>query len=257
MFYQNIKEAINHYVETFKGTTKISGYRLNTILNDIYDSITNVSWISQTITNGVTDKSPSEDAVYDALQGKVDKSSLPLTYKALLSQNAPIATTQTPSILAGQIWEDTIGTADAGDLVVLGSYELISGTLGDVNAKYRSAANNVPIFITASLEYDGSPYVVSTDANGDFATFVNTLGEDLIFEYDSTGNYLIKSSGIFVNNKTIVRPIQTTASGVASKSIIVKIVDNNTDIAIYSTNDGSTPADEELYCTLVEIEVYP
>ncbi len=93
MFYQNIKDAINHYVTTEKVRTLISGYRFNTILNDIYDTITNVSWISQTITNGVTDKSPSEDAVFDALALKVDISLLPLKYKALLKQSTPIAST--------------------------------------------------------------------------------------------------------------------------------------------------------------------
>jgi len=177
-------------------------------------------------------------------------------YKCLLSQNAPIATTTDPTMVAGQIW--TLEAYNAADAATIAALELISGTLYAVGSKYRSATDQtLNVNAATTFSYDGSPYIVSTDANGDFATFVNTLGEDLIFEYDSTGNYLIKSSGIFVNNKTIVRPIQTTASGVASKSIIVKIVDNNTDIAIYSTNDGSTPADEELYCTLVEIEVYP
>lgn len=34
------------------------------------------STVSQTITNGVTDKSPSEDAVFDALALKADKTDL-------------------------------------------------------------------------------------------------------------------------------------------------------------------------------------
>lgn len=251
MFYQNVKEAINHYVETFKGTTKISGYRLNTILNDIYDSITNVSLISQTITNGVTDKSPSEDAVYDALQGKVDKSSLPLTYKALLSQNAPVATTQTPSIIAGQIWEDTIGTADAGDLVILGGYELISGTLGDVNAKYRSAANNVPIFITASLEYDGSPYVVSTDVNGDLNPFINTIG-NIVWSYSSDGNFLATLTGAFLDKKVSPTLNNFPTNGSAR---ILRISNNQVRVITYDSLYVET--NDILLRSTVEIEVYP
>lgn len=174
-------------------------------------------------------------------------------YKALISQNAPVATTQTPSIIAGQIWEDTIGTADAGDLVILGGYELISGTLGDVNAKYRSAANNVPIFITASLEYDGSPYVVSTDANGDFNPFVNTLGGDIVFSYDSVGSYIGTLSGAFPLAKTDYKTIGqrdfthlTCMYGINSNSFYI-------DQAL--TSDG-TPIDTLLYQS-IEIEVNP
>jgi len=180
----------------------------------------------------------------------------PLVYKALLSQNAPIATTTDPTMVAGQIWTLEIYSA-LDPIDPFNGLELISGTIRVAGSKYRSNTNTSFTFTTTEMSYDGSPYIVSTDVNGDFAPFINTLGEDLIFEYDSTGNYLIKSSGIFVNNKTIVRPIQTTASGVASKSIIVNIVDNDNDIAIYSTNDGSTAADGELYFTSIEIEVYP
>lgn len=82
------------------------------------------------IKDGSSDDLKSAKITKLELQKLMNDGATPLRYKALLSQNAPIATTKTPAIVAGQIWEDTIGTANAGDLVILGGYELISGTLG-------------------------------------------------------------------------------------------------------------------------------
>lgn len=172
-------------------------------------------------------------------------------YKALLSQNAPIATTQTPSIIAGQIWEDTIGTADAGDLVVLGSYELISGTLGDVNAKYRSAAHDVPIFMTASLEYDGSPYIVSTDVNGDFNAFINTIG-NIVWSYSSDGTFLATLTGAFLDKKVSPTLNNFPTNGSAR---ILRISNNQVRVITYDSLYVET--NDILLRSTVEIEVYP
>lgn len=171
----------------------------------------------------------------------------PLRYKALLSQNAPVATTQTPTIIAGQIWEDTIGTANAGDLVILGGYELISGTLGAVNAKYRSATDDTPNFTTASLEYDGSPYVVSTDVNGDFNPSVNSLGGIPTFSYSSAGYYNVILVGAFLAPKTF-HNIQAQLPAYPFST------DRASDERIGIKTGG---ADDMLYYTPFEIEVYP
>ena len=188
MFYQNVKEAINHYVETFKGTTKISGYRLNTILNDIYDTITNVSWISQTITNGVIDKSPSEDAIYDALQGKVDKSSLPLEYYILFMVNKPISTQTSGSLpSAGMII--TIETFVAND--DFSNWELLSGTGNTTGDVYLATTDTPDVWSNGSdISYDGSPFIICTDVNGNFTPFKNTTGESPVLSRNSEGNYL-------------------------------------------------------------------
>ena len=178
-----------------------------------------------------------------------------LEYEALISQNAPVVTTQTPTILAGQIWEDTIGTVDAADLIVLGGYELISGVLGDVNATYRSAADDSPTFNTSSLAYDGSPYVVSLDADGNLNPFVNTLVGNIVFSYNSVGSFTLTLTGLFLVNKTSIRPIQTWQSGTASKSIIYRNSDN--DINIECTSDGLTPANDELYFDSIAFKIYP
>lgn len=42
----------------------------------IFTDTSSSSTVSQTITNGVTDKSPSEDAIFDALALKADKTDL-------------------------------------------------------------------------------------------------------------------------------------------------------------------------------------
>jgi hypothetical protein len=229
--------------------TQIRNYAIERLASTIYDD----DLLDVQIMEAGADQYEEARMKVSELRKLMNDGSTPLRYKALLSQNAPVATTQTPSIIAGQIWEDTIGTADAGDLVILGGYELISGTLGDVNAKYRSAANNVPIFITASLEYDGSPYVVSTDANGDFNPFVNTLGGDIVFSYDSVGSYIGTLSGAFPLAKTDYKTIGqrdfthlTCMYGINSNSFYI-------DQAL--TSDG-TPIDTLLYQS-IEIEVYP
>jgi len=129
---------------------------------------------------------------------------IPKIYKALISQNAPVVTTQTPTILAGQIWEDTIGTADAADLIVLGGYELMSGTLGAVNATYRSFSDDTPSFNTSSFAYDGSPYVVSKDGDGLFNPFFNSLSGAPVFSYDGVGEFYATLANEFTANKTLV-----------------------------------------------------
>lgn len=152
--------------------TQIRDYAIERLASTIYDD----DLLDIQIMKAGADQYEEARMKVSELRKLMNDGSTPLRYKALLSQNAPVASTQTPTIRAGQIWEDTIGTANAGDLVILGGYELISGTLGAVNAKYRSATDDTPNFTTASLKYDGSPYIVSTDVNGNFAPFVNTLG---------------------------------------------------------------------------------
>lgn len=226
-------------------------------------NINNADLFEVQIKDGGSDDQKSAKMTFEELSNAVNGGVTPLKYKALLSQNAPIATTQTPTIVAGQIWEDTIGTVNAADLVILGGYELISGVLGAINAKYRSAAAATPTFVTSSLAYDGSPYVVSTDANGDFNPFVNTLGGVPVLSRIDKGYVYITKKGAFPQNK-ISLSIQKQgllATNVASKSEEA-IRWGDADTIILLTTDGigdviAGTTDGILYYHLVEIEVYP
>ena len=358
MIYSNLKNAINHYVVTGNFPTRITGYRLNTILNDMADTISALG-LSTTLTAVLTNGNTTANGqVIKALNGggqldlrvtargdnavflsndngamtkewiwiednfmamyvaggslsyievsehptiplnsymdigtpgslllrsrggqyadlitpaaaqtytfpeasgtlalTSDIETQPLKYKALLSQNAPVVTTQTPTILAGQIWEDTIGTADAADLIVLGGYELMSGVLGAVNATYRSAADDTPTFNTSSFAYDGSPYVVSTDANGDFNPFVNTLGTYQFALTFGDGEFSITIFGAFNIGKTNIK--FGNIDLLRGKSIGYGVLNNDTIyFYTYYISDGVSENDL-LYYTPFEIEIYP
>ena len=179
----------------------------------------------------------------------------PLKYEALLSQNAPVVTTQTPTILAGQIWKDTVGTADAGDLAILGGYELMSGILGAVNATYRSAVNDTPTFNTSSFAYDGSPYVVSTDANGDFTAFIDTIGNP-IWTYNSTASFTLTKIGSFGQSKTTLM-LGNNYGGVVS-CVAFDATDDDITLEILTWNGTNfVSVSDSLYYTPISIEIYP
>ena len=190
------------------------------------------------------------------------KPSAPLKYKALISQNAPIVTTQTPTIVAGQIWEDTIGTADAGDLVILGGYELISGVLGAINAKYRSAIADTPIFVTSSFAYDGTPYVVSTDANGAFNPVTDTV-TDVVLNYRDAGDFTITStSGKFLEGKTFIKHksliMYYNGFGYAADAVFVSRRVKDNIIQLYTQSGvGGADTNDLLTNEPFEIKIYP
>jgi hypothetical protein len=179
-----------------------------------------------------------------------------LQYKGLISQNAPVATTQTPNIIKGQIWEDTVGTIDIADLTVLGAYELISGVLGDVNATYRSAANHNPNFNTSSLAYDGSPYIVSTDANGDFNPSVNTIG-DVSYVYRGVGVYWLVLTHAFPSADKVFHQIGNNNFGMIGKGFeVIKWLDADT-LEIETSGTTFVNGDNNLSYSPISIEIYP
>ncbi len=395
MIYANLKDAINHYVVTSVSPTKITGYRLNTLLNDMFETLSllglhntlvignetlgkNISisdgdflrfedglfavavesdvlnnnyiqrlqpknglialtsdipatTVTQTITNGVTVTSPSENAVFDALALKVDVSSLPLTYKALLSQNAPIASQTSGVFVVGQIWEildyksgvtdtydtlvggtgyttsngvpttggtgigltvDIVDTAGVitgliinaggtgytvGDVITVttgnadatfnvtatlsddfSNMELISGTMNTTGAFIRATSTTPTDWSNGSdLTYDGSPYVVSTDANGDLNPFVNTTLITPTFSYNVglTPYYLATFVGLFPDMSKVSVKLQNSNTGVAITTWVndVNSVGFNT---VDITNSPNT-IDNSIYYTPIEIEIYP
>jgi hypothetical protein len=202
------------------------------------------------IKDGGVDDEKSIKFSIDTLNG----GATPLRYKCLLSQNAPIATTTDPTMVAGQIW--TLEAYDAADATTIAALELISGTLYAVGSKYRSATNQtLAVAAGTTLSYDGSPYIVSTDVNGDFNPFINTTGQAITYSYVGAGQYAATSTGLFLINKTNIKPIQTSQAGIISKSIAYR--NDNNEIGIETSNDAVDVSDDELYYTLFEFEIYP
>ena len=224
MTFSALKNYINHYVETIKVATKISGYRLNIILNEIVDNISILSGSLGTV---------------------------PLQYKALISQNTPVVTTTDPTMVAGQIW--TLEAYNAADAATIAALELISGTLYAVGSKYRSAIDQIlNVNIATTLSYDGAPYIVSTDANGNFNPFVNTLGGNPVFSYIGVGQYTLTLPATFPNSKTSP---QIGSDGNSSVQYIGRNSDN--EIYIQTVDSVFVFQDSGLIYTLISIDIYP
>ncbi len=177
-------------------------------------------------------------------------------YKALLSQNAPIASTVNVSMVAGQIWTLEIYSA-LDPIDPFNGLELISGTIRVAGSKYRSNTNTSFTFTTTEMSYDGSPFIVSTDANGDLNPFVNTLGETPTYGKEVTAGQgtLNVSNPIFLESKVGLKIQSMYYSGIGDKYFIYR--NSNTQIAIDTASNQTTPADDTLYYTLIEIEIYP
>lgn len=175
----------------------------------------------------------------------------PHIYKALISQNAPIATTLNPAMVAGQIW--TLESYDAADAAAIASLELISGTLNIVGSKYRSAIDQNLVYTgTTTLSYDGAPYVVSTNSVGAFAPFVNTLGGIPVYSYSSLGNFVVTLNGVFGIGKTIGRvPLSEGTYTFFDANININYVQ----MATFDTASPMAPRNGGLYYTPIEIEV--
>jgi len=176
----------------------------------------------------------------------------PLRYKCLLSQNAPIATTTDPTMVAGQIW--TLEAYNAADAATIAALELVSGTLYAVGSKYRSATDQtLSVDAGTTLSYDGSPYIVSTDSNGDFAPFVNTTVEIPIFSFVSDGRVRVASpNNLYNKNKTFIMIGQRGNDSI--KIDVDDIVGSSIDIL---TTDTTIKVNNILNYTPIEIEVYP
>jgi hypothetical protein len=183
----------------------------------------------------------------------VTPSTEPKRYKALLSQNAPVATTTDPTMVAGQIWE--LEAYNAADAATIAALELVSGTLYAVGSKYRSATNQtLNVNAATTFSYDGSPYIVSTDANGDFNPLVNTIGTTTL-NFISEGLFSIDSSALFASGKTTVSIGNVDAtSTIKAYWVSTSAVRISTKIFVFGAfND----VNDILNKTPFEIEVYP
>lgn len=178
-------------------------------------------------------------------------------YKALLGQNAPVATTTDPTMVAGQIW--TLESYNAADAVTIAALELISGTLYAVGSKYRSATDQtLDVNVATTLSYDGAPYVVSKNSDGDFAPLVNTLSGTPVWSYSAVGTYLLTLTDEFILNKTIVLigDVNNELEG-----SINHWHGTDDEIYVYSRNTSFINSDDLLNNgngkTSITIEIYP
>lgn len=184
-------------------------------------------------------------------------------YKALISQNAPVATTTDPEMVAGQIW--TLEAYNAADAATIAALELVSGTLYAVGSKYRSSTDQtLSVNAATTFSYDGSPYVVSTDVNGDLNPFLDTINDNIRFSYDGVG--VVECDAGFQRSKTIVKFGNSHDSALGSTFNFSIYPDNKIylETCIEPITDGGGSlkgvpelADGVAYYTPFEIEVYP
>lgn len=184
-----------------------------------------------------------------------------LIYKALISQNSPVATTNTINMVAGQIWNLDQTITDIGTKAKLDTLELISGIIYLIGSKYRSSITQTIYFIVGdNMSYDGTPYVVSTDANGNFAPFINTINaptEGFFTRYWAGGFDINKIDG-FPIGKVVAR--LSVSDNVLTKNfpIFANGINLSTkDRLIFYSEDGGGGSDDYLKYTEIFIEVYP
>jgi hypothetical protein len=200
------------------------------------------------IKDGGVDDEKSAKVSIDDLNG----GSTPLRYKCLLSQNAPIASKTSGTVIIGQIW--TIETFETGDN--FSNWELISGTANTTGAVYRALTTAPTTWTNGSdLSYDGSPYIVSTNADGDFAPFVNTLGGEPIYSYIDVGGFSGTLVGAFPIDKAIFK-IPYNINGIENPDNLIAYRDSDDEFQI-NTGLENVLTNGRLYYTPFEIEVYP
>jgi len=178
-------------------------------------------------------------------------------YKALLSQLAPIASQTSGTVAIGSIW--TITTFETGDN--FSNWELISGSANTSGAVYRATTTAPTVWTNGSdLAYDGSPFIVSTDSNGDLNPNSNTLGGEVEFSFPSAGLFEATGTGLFPLAKTHVYFGDIISQDNSDSSVIQGPNALRTVNTIpFMTSDSSTTAfvSGVLDHTPITIEVYP
>jgi hypothetical protein len=162
-------------------------------------------------------------------------------YKVLLSRNEP-------QTIGG-------GTLYVGALYTIGSFvgpddfsnmELISGTMNQVGCVFRATSDTPTAFANGSeISYDGEPYIVSKDENGEFNPSINTIGLiDWIKDDDGTYDICNSSNDVnlFPEDKTYITIQQNNltdvyrarlASGIISlRTPGINIILNHTQVTI-------------------------
>jgi len=203
----------------------------------------------------VRDEEKIEDVYYTVDETLADIVALAIpaaykSYKALLSQNAPVASQTSGTVPAGSIW--TIETFETGD--DFSNWELISGTGNTTGDVYRALTTTPTTWANGSdLSYDGAPYVVSKNANNEFAPLENTLSGDLTWIYNVAGSYGATLVGEFTEGKTFILCSQAGPDTLVSNNRL------DVDTITVKTYDISSVAltDSRLQNNSLVIKVYP
>jgi hypothetical protein len=216
--------------------------------DDVSEGTTNVYFtdgraqtavITQTITNGVTDKSPSEDAVFDALALKQDvgnyitaltgevtasgPGSVAATIAANAVTNAKLAQ-MSASTLKGN---NTGSTANASDLSVTDVRTLLSiipASSGDIPRTSftaddnQSSAANITSFVFANAVTRGFEAIVTIERSSTYAEYT-LKGIQKSASWEMSQDYIGDDSGI-VFSITSAGQIQYTSTNTGSSATI-------------------------------------
>jgi hypothetical protein len=101
-------------------------------------------------------------------------------------------------------------------------------------------------------------YFASISQSGTSAPTVDRLLENTIgnitFSYQSTGEYLVNSDGLFINNKTTI--VLSTGRAVSSSGILGAQYASNNALLLYSFNNLGASTNSIITFATLEIRVY-
>jgi len=179
-------------------------------------------------------------------------------YRALISQNAPIPTTNRNGMIGiaeiGQIWNiDAVGSNNSAELISL--FDVVSGDFVTPGSKIRVKV--VPTLFTpivgpSDISYDGAPYVVSTNSDGEIAPIANTLSGLPIWTYLAPGDFFMTLTGEFPDKSKVARsPVGTNCTNCWAASYY-----NDADsIGLQTRSGAGAGEDDVLYYELFEIQI--
>jgi hypothetical protein len=158
-------------------------------------------------------------------------------YTALLTQtgaNAP-AVLSNSNLTIGVTYQIKTGSTGPFDFTNVGA---INNNIGTSFVATGTTPNN---WASAALNYNaGAPVVTVLE---------NTLGGDIIWTYEGTGEYLGTLAGAFINNKTYF-------SGLADQSTQLKVLRLNNNVVNVGTGISGVKTNGALNVTTIEIRVY-
>ncbi len=201
---------------------------------------------------GASIKNLNPTAIYNKINELVDtvNNSAPTykVYTALLTQNGDGTSTQTSGLLiVGARY--VITTYIAGD-DFSNVANVISGTINTTGCEFIA---------TGTTPTDYSNESILTDTAAPITTVLeNTLG-DIVWSYDTVGNYKILSNGLFTSNKTYA-VVQLWADDAVSPRVGIVLTNTVNELSLLVRDVDGTPSDTiglgSSFLTSIEIRVY-
>ena len=180
-----------------------------------------------------------------------------ITVENFAAQLTPVPAYKVFTALLTQSGTDNPDSATSGTLSIGRTYEITDYQLGDdfTNVGAPSNANGVIFIATGSTPL---LWTNSSELSWDYGAPVVTILENTIgnlwFNYDATGSYILKSSGLFTNNKTHLT-MQAFLYGPDEDRRIGVSTNDASSIQVVTTN-GLVLANNNLSDTSIEIRVY-